>query len=571
MTVTPELEARPRTEAAPEARRGLNERLSNHGGRASRVMRAGLPWVRLAVVLVAALLSQLIYVFIWPLSYFMTQAADYTFEYLSQYPEAWERLSVMLLRFEQFWPGASRNLEFLVDALMQAFIGAFVLYLIVVLMARGGLPPLLGTVAIVAPPLAFHATLFAMPGLYTTDLFSYVMYSHIAGVLGVNPYTSMPSWFQDVRIFHWIHPLWANAPSIYGPAWIDLTLPLARAVATASEVDKVLAYKALVNVGHIAGVACLAYVVHRVRPGHVLEAVALYAWNPLIVFEFGGNGHNDAVMVSVMLLSFALYVTSARWLGFVALTVSMLLKMTSLFLMPFYVMAWAREQPTWLRFFGVGLLAGISAPIIVVAFYWPWWNGIETVGPIINWTQGPMFNNYTPDILAYYLTNRDLAAGVVASDPMLLLAGWRDTIKTVARVFFVIWCAVELWRVRGPLGIAGAGARVMLLFLLVVNTWVLPWYFSWPLALAIVVGWESTTAKVLVGFSLSAPTVMYYHHFWHPYMSDSTYLLYLAPLLIAPVAWIASFTMRRWRAWRRSAVRPGKMGRDGLAVVDVRS
>ena len=70
----------------------------------------------------------------------------------------------------------------------------------------------------------------------------------------------------------------------------------------------------------------------------------------------------------------------------------------------------------------------------------------------------------------------------------------------------------------------------MVSFLLVVNTWVLPWYFTWPLALAVVVGWESTTAKVLLGFSLSAPTVMYYHHFWHPYMSDSTYLLYLAPL-----------------------------------------
>jgi hypothetical protein len=275
--------------------------------------------------------------------------------------------------------------------------------------------------------------------------------------------------------------------------------------------------------------------------------------------------------VSVMLLGLALYVTSMRWLGFIVVTVSMLLKMTSLFLMPFYAMAWARDQATWPRFFGVGLLAAISAPIVVVAFYWPWWDGIQTIGPILNWTQGPMFNNYTPDILAFYLTNRDLAAGVVATDPMLLLAGWRDTIKTVARVIFVIWCAVELWRVRGPLGIAGAGARVMLLFLLIVNTWVLPWYFSWPLALAIVVGWESTTAKVLLGFSLSAPTVMYYHHFWHPYMSDSTYLLYLAPLLIVPIAWISSFTIHRWRAWRRSAVRPDKIGRDGLAVVDVRS
>ena len=567
MTALQELETRLRTEEPSRASRGRPEPAAPQ---ARRLLRGVLPWARLATLLLVAALTQVIYVFVWPLSYFMTQAPAYTYEYLLQYPEAWERLSLLLVRFHQFWPGASASLDFLVDALMQMFIGSFLLYLIAVLLVRGGLPPLLGTVAVVAPPLAFHATLFAMPGLYTTDLFSYVMYSHIAGVLHVNPYTSSPSWFPDVRIFHWIHPLWHNAPSIYGPAWIDLTLPLARAVATASEVDKVLAYKALVNVGHLFGVVCLAYIVHQVRPGRVHEAVTLYAWNPLVVFEFGGNGHNDAVMVAVMLLGLALYVSSARWIGIVAVAVSMLLKMTSLFLLPYYAMAWAREQPSWPRFFGVGALATLTVPVVIVAFYWPWWNGIETIGPIISWSQGPMFNNYVPDILAYYLAGRQIVESGGSIDPALALADWRDSIKNVARVILVLWCAVELWRVRGALGIAGAGARVMLIFLLLVNTWVLPWYFTWPLALAVILGWESTTAKVLLGFSLSAPTVMYYHHFWHPYMSDSTYLLYLAPLSIAPVTWVSSFAVGRWRARWGAAARPSRVGHDGLTVANVR-
>ena len=567
MTAITKTEQRPRTEDAPRAPSGRPEPVRSS---AVRILGAMAPWARLSVLLLVAALTQVIYVFIWPLSYFMTQATEYTYEYLVQYPEAWDRLSLMLARFERFWPGASSSLDFLVDALMQAFIGAFILYLIAVLMVRGGLPPLFGTAAVVAPPLAFHATLFAMPGLYTTDMFSYAMYSHIAGVLQVNPYTSIPSWFPDVRIFHWIHPIWQNAPSIYGPAWIDLTLPLARAVATASEVDKVLAYKALVNLFHLFGVACLAYIVHRLRPGHVHEAVVLYAWNPLVVFEFGGNGHNDAVMVAVMLLGLALYVTSARWLGLVTLTISMLLKMTTLFLIPYYVMAWAREQSSWLRFFAVGALAAVTVPVVVVAFYWPWWAGVETISPIVNWSQGPMYNNYVPDSLAIYLTSRQLAEARGTIEPAAALAGWRDTIKNVGRVIFLIWCAVELWRVRGALGIAGAGARVMLIFLLAVNTWVLPWYFTWPLALAIIVGLESTTAKVLLGFSLSAPTVMYYHHFWHPYMSDTTYLLYLAPLVIAPVAWVSSFAGGRWRARRSASARPGGVGHEELAVAQAR-
>ena len=119
-----------------------------------------------------------------------------------------------------------------------------------------------------------------------------------------------------------------------------------------------------------------------------------------------------------------------------------------------------------------------------MAFYWPWWAGVETISPIVNWSQGPMYNNYVPDSLAFYLTSRQLMEARGTIEPAAALAGWRDTIKNVGRVFFVIWCAVELWRVRGPLGIAGAGARVMLIFLIAVNTWVLPWYFTWPLALA---------------------------------------------------------------------------------------
>ena len=206
---------------------------------------------------------------------------------------------------------------------------------------------------------------------------------------------------------------------------------------------------------------------------------------------------------------------------------------------------WLANSEMWMA------LATLTAPVVFAAFYYPWWQGIDTVSPILTWSQGPMFNNYVPDILALGLAGRDVQAGAGTVDPALALESWRNTIKSVMRLFFIGWIVVELWRVRGGLGIAGASARVMLVFLLAVNTWVLPWYFSWPFALAVIVGWKSLTAKVLLGFSLSAPTVMYYKHFWHPYMSDTTYLFYLAPLLIVPLAGLVTLVARFWRTWRR--------------------
>lgn len=493
-----------------------------------------LPWLRLVVLVAVAGASELVYVGFWPMSYYLTQAPDFTYEYLVQYQVVWERLIPLLSRFEAAFPGGARSLDFMTDALMRLFIAAFGLYLVGFSIVRAGLPRVWGTLAVVAPALAFQATLFFMPGLFTTDLFSYTMYGHIAGAYGLNPFTAIPSAFPEVRILQWIHPIWHDAPSIYGPAWVDFSVWLGRSVAAWTDVDKVMAYKLVVNLAHLAGVAVLALTVHRLRPGRVLESVMLYAWNPLILFECGGNGHNDAAMVALMLLGLLLYASRAAWLGVVALGISFLVKMSSVLLVPYYVVAWAREQrPLW-RFFAVGALAGATLLAVVVAFYYPWWTGPETIAPIVKWSQGPMFLNYVPDILAQRMAReRFLQPGAPPFEDSLEAA--RESVKTVARIVFALYAVWELWWARGGRGLAASGARVMLAFLLVMNTWVLPWYFTWPLALAVVAGWDTITGKVLVGFSISAPTVMYYHHFWHPYASDWIYALYLAPLALAPI------------------------------------
>ncbi|HYU18249.1 MAG TPA: hypothetical protein VEQ11_06090 [Chloroflexota bacterium] len=513
-------------------------------------------WLRLAALLVVAAASELVYASFWPISYYLTQASDYTYEYLTEYPAVWERLLPMLVRFEATWPGGSQSLEFLVDALMRLFIGAFCLYLVAFLLVRAGLPKGWGTAGVLGPAIAFQVTLFLMPGLFTTDMFSYVVYGDIAGAYGLNPYLQVPAFFPESRASQWIHPIWHYAASIYGPAWINLSWFIARAVAQASDVDKVLAYKLAVNLSHLAGIACLALAVRAFRPSGVLPSVLLYAWNPLIVFEFGGNGHNDALMVAIMLLAVVLFASRCRLLGLGALTISFLIKMSSVLLLPYYVMAWARERAarhsgprSAAAFSLVVAAAGLTVAAITAGLYLPWWVGVDTLDPIILWSQGPpLYNNSVPDIVAQRAAFEYLL-GPTAPDPEAALDLARAWVKLISRVAFASYCAWELLQARGQLGMVGSAARVMLGFLLVVNTWVLPWYFSWPLALAIVLGWQRPLTWVLLGFSLSAPTVMYYHHFWHPYMSDSTYLLYLAPLAVPLL-----MTAPRVAAWLGHAV-----------------
>src|SRR6186997_219495 len=110
MAVTPGVEAPPQSAALAEPPRRAD-------ASRRRSLQPFWPWVRLVAVLLVAVVSEAVYVFFWPLSYYLTQATAFTYEYLVENPDIWERQFRLLERFDQFWPGASSSLDFLVDAL----------------------------------------------------------------------------------------------------------------------------------------------------------------------------------------------------------------------------------------------------------------------------------------------------------------------------------------------------------------------------------------------------------------------------------------------------------------------
>jgi hypothetical protein len=80
-----------------------------------------------------------------------------------------------------------------------------------------------------------------------------------------------------------------------------------------------------------------------------------------------------------------------------------------------------------------------------------------------------------------------------------------------------------------------------------VLTWVLEWYWMWPLALATLLGWRSMLTKVIVGYTLTSLPVFYVHHYWSTNMPGVLILAYALPPLALP---IVDFAWRRWK--RRS-------------------
>src|ERR1051326_77429 len=115
---------------------------------------------------------------------------------------------------------------------------------------------------IVAFEVIFQVALFLTPGLFTTDIFSYVMYGHISAIYNLNPYIYPPNYFPGNPLLDWIHPIWHDQPSVYGPLWTVIGWVMARLVAPLDGVtqtmpdgqvmltglmDQVFAYKLLMN------------------------------------------------------------------------------------------------------------------------------------------------------------------------------------------------------------------------------------------------------------------------------------------------------------------------------------
>ena len=74
------------------------------------------------------------------------------------------------------------------------------------------------------------------------------------------------------------------------------------------------------------------------------------------------------------------------------------------------------------------------------------------------------------------------------------------------------------------------------MLILVVLTWVLEWYWMWPLALVTLLGWRRMLTKVIVAYTLTSLPVFYVHHYWSTNMPGVLVLAYALPPLALPLA-----------------------------------
>jgi alpha-1,6-mannosyltransferase len=329
------------------------------------------------------------------------------------------------------------------------FAVAFVFYALALLQRRrdAGAPHLGLTVLAVAA--AARLALLPVTPTLSDDLYRYVWEGRVAAA-GHDPWRSSPldpalAPLRD-RVIH---------PRLNHPELASIYPPLAVAgFALVARVSPTLwAFKAWVMLHDLALVAVLMMWLRRLGLGP-LPAIA-YAWNPLVLVEFAGSGHNDPT--AMLWLVVALAIAERRPVAAaLALTVGTLVKLAPLAALPFLLRRW----PWRARLVA---LASLAAGL---GWFWSLTRGADS------------------GLTAYWRTwrNNELAFHYLAAwlgDPMARAAA-------LAIVAAVAVLALRHARRAGPrmaADDAGHGTRAVLRAGLLVSPVAHPWYFAWPLVL----------------------------------------------------------------------------------------
>jgi hypothetical protein len=325
------------------------------------------------------------------------------------------------------------------------------------------------------------------------DVFDNVFRGRILGIYQSNPFVQTPLHFAKDPFFDYI--VWKRSPSAYGPGWEVLAGLAARlAVSLAAHLGgdgvivNVLAFKMLPGVFLLASLGLVALILRKQAPERALAGTLLLAWNPIVLYETWGNGHNDMAMVFWMLAAVFALINHRYTLAILALVAGALFKFIPLLLI-LPALAFAvrclGHLPPWriakkllvyspritprARFLATTATLSI---LLVVYAYAPFWKGVKVLN-ITRRTQ--LYSSSLPASVYHILLDRhwdEEKAATILSLSALGLTG-----------LFTILKSRGVWRKPEFDEFVESAVQILLFYLLVACLWFQNWYSLWPLGL----------------------------------------------------------------------------------------
>ena len=214
---------------------------------------------------------------------------------------------------------------------------AGLVYFSAVWLVRSGPVPRRALLVVLLLAAAMRLIPLAWPPFLSSDLFRYVWDGRVQAQ-GINPYLYLPAapqleFLRDEEIYGSTNRS-EEAPTIYPPMAQVIFAAIGQTWSSITMVKIVMAGFEALTIG------CVVVLLRRA--GLPPAGVLVYAWNPLPLWEYAGNGHIDAASIGFMAL--AMVVASSRrrgWAGAV-LGLAVLCKLLPAAVFPAFWRRWDR-------------------------------------------------------------------------------------------------------------------------------------------------------------------------------------------------------------------------------------
>lgn len=218
--------------------------------------------------------------------------------------------------------------------------------------------------------LLFAGELIDMYPINAADMFLYFFRSRILIFYQGNPLIDAPRQFPDDPYLYTAGQ-YVSIASAYGPAW-ELLAGAAALVTRGALLPNLLALKGISALSYGGSVLLVSRILRRIAPEQQASGTLLFAWNPLILLEWVGNGHNDAAMVLCILLGVWLWVEGRHLWVIPAFVLAAHIKAIAAIAIPLFALdLWfsrssGLERLHWLL--GTLLLAGVISLALFAPF-----------------------------------------------------------------------------------------------------------------------------------------------------------------------------------------------------------
>lgn len=339
------------------------------------------------------------------------------------------------------------------------------------------------------------------PLLLSVPLFSRDTYSYLAqGALlrdGFDPYVVGPVDNPNSLLDN-VSPIWTTTTAPYGPAFI-----LVAKFVTILVGDDVVAGTMLLRLCMLPGLLLLIWAAPRVAR-HVGANGAASLWicvlNPLVIVHLMGGVHNEMLMVGLMMAAIALTFSGRPVIGVSLIAIAVAVKATAGLALPFLVWVWMRQlrgkrdMPA-MRAFAVATAASVLIFVAVFAVIsllagvgLGWLTALAGSVKIINW-----------------LTVPTAAANLINAIGGLLFPVNFYAVLEVARIIGILTIVIALpllwWRYRHTDREALTGIALAMVVVVLFVPAALPWYYTWPLAVAAALIQTRPAIAAVAGFS----------------------------------------------------------------------